>query len=201
MPDEDSIEGYPASLVRSAVLADHRSVLIRPVRANDAAELGRAIATADPELLYARFLGAPPHDDASIRELVEIDYVHRLALAAFSDDGAGVGIARYEGQPGSDSAEIAIAIDPQWQRVGLGSLLLKTLCEAARDRGIRRFTALTLGENRAVRSLLTSSGLSFSVQIDSGVAKISIVLDDSDEADSDEHEADGADEAVGNPDP
>jgi GNAT superfamily N-acetyltransferase len=177
MPGEDSIEGYPADLVCSAVLTDHRSVFIRPIRPSDAAELRRAIATADPEVLYARFIGAPPHDDASIRRLVEVDYVHRLALAAISDDGAGVGIARYEGQAGSDSAEVAIVIDPQWQRVGLGSLLLQMLCDAARNRGIREFTALTLGDNRAVRSLLSSSGLFFSVEIDSGVAKIVIALD------------------------
>ena len=102
--------------------------------------------------------------------------MHRLALTAFGD-GAGVGVARYEGQAGSDSAEVAIVVDPHWQRVGLGSLLLRMLCEAARSRGIRRFTALTLADNKAVRSLLRSSGLPYSLETHSGYAEIVIVLD------------------------
>ncbi|MGZ4590638.1 MAG: N-acetyltransferase family protein [Actinomycetes bacterium] len=176
MTVEAGADAYPADLERVAVLADHREVFIRPVRPSDAAELRRAIATADTDTLYARFLGAPPHEEASIRRLVEVDYRHRLALVAFAPDGTGVGIARYEGEVGSDTAEVAVVVDPGWRRVGLGSLLLRELGAAAVSRGIRRFTALALADNYSVLALLRAAGLAFSVEIHSGTSKILVLL-------------------------
>ena len=62
---------------------------------------------------------------------------------------AGLGSLRYEGQPGEDLVEIAIAVDPDWRRVGLGHRLLKSLGEAAATRGIHRLVAAySCGEPR-----------------------------------------------------
>ena len=171
------VPGYPVELERRAVLADRREVFIRPIRPGDATELRRALATADAATLYARFLGSPPHDETSIRRLVEVDYVNRLALVAFAPDGTGVGVARYEGGKGSSTAEVAVAVHAAWRQVGLGSLLLRELGEAALRRGICRFTALVLADNTAVLALVRASGLAFSVQIHSGTSSIVLLLD------------------------
>ena len=80
------IAGYPSDLEGQALLADRRSVFIRPIRPSDAGELRNALATADPATLRGRFLGSPPHRAAAIQKLVEVDYVHRLALVAFAPD-------------------------------------------------------------------------------------------------------------------
>ena len=61
--------------------------------------------------------------------------------------------------------------------MGLGSLLLRQLGEAALRRGIRRFTALALAENRPVLALLRASGLDFSVEIHSGTSDIVMLLE------------------------
>ena len=171
--------GYPTDLERPVVLADGREVLIRPIRPEDADELRRAIATADHDTLHARFLGAPPHDEASIKRLVEVDYDSRLALVAFAPDGTGVGIARYEGAVGSDTAEVAVAVDPGWRKLGLGALLLRELGHAALARGIHRFTALVLAENVPALGVLRASGLNFTQQISSGTSEIVMTLDGS----------------------
>jgi GNAT superfamily N-acetyltransferase len=168
---------YPAELEHSAVLVDGREVFIRPIRPGDAAELRRAIAAADQQTLYARFLGSPPHDEASIRRLVEVDYVHRLALVAFAPDGTGVGVARYEGASGDGEAEVAVAVDAGWRRVGLGGLLLRELGQAALDRGIHRFVALMLAENLPAQSVVRSSGLPFSLEINNATSEIVMWLD------------------------
>ena len=170
------VPGYPVDLEHSTVLSDGREVFIRPIRPGDAYELRRAIATADEQTLHARFLGAPPHDEASIRRLVELDYVHRLALVAFAPDGTGVGVARYEGADGDDSAEVAVAVAESWRRVGLGSLLLHELGVAAVRRGVHRFTALVLANNTQVLEVLRESGLAFSLQIESGTSHIVMYL-------------------------
>jgi GNAT superfamily N-acetyltransferase len=171
------LPGYPVELGHPAVLADGREVFIRPIRPGDFGELRRAIAAADQQTLYARFLGSPPHDEASIRRLVEVDYVHRLALVAFAPDGTGAGIARYEGASGDDAAEVAVAVDAGWRRVGLGSLLLRELGQAALDRGIHRFVALMLAENLNAQSVLRSSGLPFSLEINNATSEIVMWLD------------------------
>jgi GNAT superfamily N-acetyltransferase len=171
------VPGYPVDLEHLAVLTDHREVFVRPIRPGDAAELRRALLAADYETLHERFLGSPPHDQASIRRLVEVDYLNRLALVAFAPDGSGVGVARYEGETGSPAAEVAVAVDAVWRQVGLGSLLLRELGEAAAHRGIRQFTALVLSENRPVLALLRASGRDFSVEIHSGTSDIVMLLE------------------------
>lgn len=170
--------GYRTDLERSVLLSDGREVFIRPVRPDDAPALRRAIETADPDTLRTRFLGAPPHDEASIARLVTVDYDRRLALAAFAPDGIGVAIARYEGEAEGTTAEVAVAVDPHWRRVGLGSRLLNTLGHAAVDRGFRRFTALVQADNAPVLSVLKASGLEFGVEIADGASEIVMVLDE-----------------------
>ncbi len=169
--------GYPAELERVAALTDRRLVIIRPILPTDAAALRHALAEADPQTLQARFMGAAPHDEASIRRLVTVDYVYRLALVALTPGGRGVAVARYEGTPGCSSAEVAVAVDPAWRQVGLGILLLHMLSAAATGRGIDRFTALVTAGNTAALALLHASGLDFSVKIRSGTTDVVVPLE------------------------
>ncbi len=168
---------YPAELERVAVLADGRRVTVRPIRPDDEPILREAIAAADEETLHARFLGAPPRGDAAFRRLVDVDYRNRLALVAFGPDGAGAGVARYAGDVGQATAEVAVAIDPAWRRVGLGSLLLRELGEAAVRRGIHRFTALVLSDNRPVTAVLRASGIPYSLNFHGGTSDIVMALE------------------------
>lgn len=170
--------GYPVDLEHRVLLSDGRDVFIRPVRVTDAEEMRRALADADVETLHARFLGAPPRGEAAIHRLVDLDFVHRLALAAFAPDGHGVGIARYGCETGSRSAEVAVVVDPGWRRVGLGSQLLRELGEAAARRNINRFTALALADNAPVLALLRASGLPFTLVIENATSRIDITLPD-----------------------
>ena len=73
--------------------------------------------------------------------------------------GPGIGIARYEVQQIKMSAEIAIAVAPDWRRMGLGSTLLRMLGEAAVVRGFRQLVALYFVGNRDVEGLVKACGL------------------------------------------
>jgi GNAT superfamily N-acetyltransferase len=152
--------GYPKELETELTLADGRKVQVRPILPSDADQLRDAIEHADAETLRSRFLGGkPPTDDATIQRLVCVDYVHRLALVALDSDGTGAGIARYEGNDGSDTAEVAVAVDPAWRHVGLATDLLHLLGVAAHARGIRAFTATFFADNRDVHDIIRESGL------------------------------------------
>jgi GNAT superfamily N-acetyltransferase len=82
------------------------------------------------------------------------------ALAhAPADPGAiAVGVAEYVRGERFDEAEIAIAIGDDWQRHGVGTLLLNDLRERAVTAGIRRFTATVLRDNRGALKLVRALG-------------------------------------------
>lgn len=149
--------GYPRHFEERVTLSDGRSVFIRPIVPTDAAELAFELDHADPETLYNRFFRSSIRVDPEMLDhLTVLDYDRRFALAAFA--GTGVAIARYEGTPGSDEAEMAVAVKPQWRRVGLATLLLDRLQVAARERGITVLRADFLAENEAARALIARAG-------------------------------------------
>jgi acetyltransferase len=149
--------GYPRHFEERGSLADGRTVFIRPVVPSDAAELAFELEHADPETLYNRFFRSSIRvDPAMLAHLTVLDYDRRFALAAFAE--SGVAIARYEGTPGSDEAEMAVAVKPQWRRVGLATLLLNRLQLAARERGITTLRADFLADNEAARALIARAG-------------------------------------------
>lgn len=74
---------YPAEYERDAVLADGRTVHMRPVLPTDVDCLAEALERADAETIRRRFLGGgPPRTPAALRRLVTVDFVRRFALAA-----------------------------------------------------------------------------------------------------------------------
>jgi GNAT superfamily N-acetyltransferase len=152
-------------------------VFVRPVVPTDIDDLREAIVVADEQTLRDRFLGMHPSLTGSdLHRLTEVDFQSRLALAAFDEESSGVAIARYEGKPGEDVAEVAIVVDPDWRRVGLASRLLAMLAEAAVERGLRRFTAVYLVGNEVVEGLVRASGLPRTCRVSFGVTEVEINL-------------------------
>ena len=164
--------GYPAELERILSLRDGRPVFVRPVIPADELTLEREWREADPETLYQRFFTPQPKlDTRRLHALLHVDYQWRLALVAFAEEGRAVGIARYEGVPNQEQAEIAFVVNPAWRRLGLASALLRLLAEAARARGVRRLVALYLQENQAMAALLAKAGFG-PPQVNAGVAAV-----------------------------
>ena len=170
--------GYPREYERRLRLHDRRSVVIRPVIPADSAELAAAIRSADPDTLRRRFLGGAPRPTAEqIDRLTTLDYVGRFALAAADErSGTGVAIARYEAIK-DGAAEVAVAVDPAWRRVGLATALIEMLAQAALDRGIREFSAIYLAENRPIAALLATIGAIGRQRIREGIAEVAVELE------------------------
>ncbi len=174
---DDLPPGYPQEYRREAVLHDGRRVLIRPILPSDAPELADAIKTADQETLRRRFLGGPPRITPELlAHLTVVDYVKRFALVAFDAvTGRGVAIARYE-PAGEGVAEVAVAVRPEWRRVGLATELILLLAQAAADRGYHTFSALYLAENRPIAALVEDAGTLGRQIIEHGMADLSVDL-------------------------
>ena len=169
--------GFPSWLSQDVMLLDGRSVFVRPVLPDDAAELRRAVEQADPETLRRRFLGGrPPQSDHEFRRLVCVDYERRFAVVAFALDGRGVGIARYEALRDSDTAEVAVAVAPAWRHVGLATALVPLLAAAAVRNGLRCFTAEFFADNVDVTDLIAETGAPYQNSSASGVAVAEVTL-------------------------
>lgn len=170
-------EGYDSGYEREVTLADGRVAHLRPVVPTDIDELRRAVAEADQETIRRRFLGGrPPDTDEAFERLVTVDYDRRFAVVALSDSHRGIGIARYEALPGQDAADVAVAVDPGWRRVGLATALLRLLGEAALDHDVYRFTADFLTENADVAAILEASGLPIDHSEQQGVVEAEVDL-------------------------
>jgi GNAT superfamily N-acetyltransferase len=169
--------GYPRDCEQEVTLRDGRQVLIRPILPSDAPELAEAIKTADPDTLRRRFLGGPPRvTPALLAHLTVVDYVRRFALVAVDAvTGRGVAVARYE-PAGEGVAEIAVAVRPDWRRVGLGTVLILCLAKAAAERGIHTFSASYLAENAPVAALVEDVGGLGRQVIKRGIAEFSLAL-------------------------
>jgi RimJ/RimL family protein N-acetyltransferase len=169
---------YPHEFERQLRLQDGRAVWIRPIVPGDAAELGASIRAADPDTLRRRFLGGPPRmTPALLEHLTTVDYVRRFALVAVDPStGRGVAVGRYE--PLSEGvAEIAVVVDPAWRQVGLATMLVELLAEAALARGIHEFSVFYLAENRPVAALLAHAGGASRQLIKQGIAERAVMLD------------------------
>lgn len=159
-------------------LRDGRWAWVRPIVPADAPELAEAIRTADADTLYRRFLGAPPRvTPRLLAYLTTVDYVRRFALVAFDPaTGRGIAVARFE--PLEEGvAEIAVAVDPVWRRVGLATALIEMLAHAALERGVHSFGASYLAANRPIAAMLAHSGRGIKQLIDHGVAQLAVDLD------------------------
>ncbi|GAA0207630.1 hypothetical protein GCM10010492_01500 [Saccharothrix mutabilis subsp. mutabilis] len=150
---------YGQAIASALRLHDGREVWMAPLRPDDRDELAEAIRTADLDTLFQRFCGAPPPvTPALLAHLTELDHVRRHALVARDRDGRGVAIGRYEATRTPQVAEVAVAVATGWRRVGLATLLVRHLSDAALRNGFRWFSVTHLPGNRAVARMLRSAG-------------------------------------------
>ena len=144
----------------SVALRDGSQVTLRLVRPDDKQLLRRGFARLSPASRYRRFLSAKNElSDAELAYFTELDQQNHLAIGALARDDAGeeegVAIARFiRSTTDPRAAEAAVAVVDDWQRRGLGTLLLLRLAAAARERGIERFTARALSSNAEIREIL-----------------------------------------------
>jgi RimJ/RimL family protein N-acetyltransferase len=132
-------------------------VLIRPIRPIDKPMLADGMARLSARSARFRFLAPKTRlTKAELRYLTEIDFVDHYALVAVraDDPWTAVGVGRWvRDRERPDSAEMAIVVADELQRVGLGTAIVFALADAARARGIGRFTGTALTENVAARRL------------------------------------------------
>jgi RimJ/RimL family protein N-acetyltransferase len=134
-----------------AFLRDGRRVRLRPVTVADAPKLIEAMGRMSERSRYYRF-GAHVDQlsDEQVRYLTDLDYDRHVAWAAewLDEPGEpGAGLARFVRLPDSTSAEFKVAVVDEFQRAGLGKLLMETLLLAAGRRGLHELVGYIHPDN------------------------------------------------------
>ena len=181
---------------RTIELRDGTRLRIRPIVAEDEPLLHEAVASMSERTVYFRFFSPIKRmSDAMAHRLAVVDYHDRFAIVATSTRpsgkqsvGAGsasltglprdriVAVARYDRARDTDVAEVALAVIDEFQRRGLGSVLLAELARVARAQGILSFQLIVLPENREMLGLLRKMGWIHQAKLAGGVYEISFEL-------------------------
>ena len=155
---------------------------IRPLVPRDGKVLLDALRRADPVDLRRRFLGAPPPPSYLVNQIRNADGVHDLVLGAFDEHGRLVGVAQFDRPDDKPTAEVAIEVAKDWQRLGLGLALLTRLVAAARSRGIHELTATYFADNIPILRLLRDVGHVVSSGYECGEGHMRLNIDEVAEA-------------------
>ncbi len=161
------ISPYPNQYEIPATTRDGLSILVRPIKPEDAPLLVELFHTLSQRSVYHRFF--TPLKSLSPRMLAlftQIDYDRDIALVAI-DKGQSkdrmLGVARLmRDPPGGSRGEFAVTVGDPWQGEGVGAILLERLIEIAAERGFDSIWGLVLAENRNMRSLARKLGFSIS---------------------------------------
>jgi GNAT superfamily N-acetyltransferase len=146
---------------RTITLQDGARVTLRSIAPEDKPLLVASYERLSEESRYRRFFSVKKElSAAELEYLVDVDHNDHEAIVAIDpSSGEALGVARYiRASAGAEVAEVAVVVADDWQGRGVGRALLDRLTYRARHAGVRRFSALVQGDNRASIGLLEGVG-------------------------------------------
>ena len=166
-----SILPYPARHEQVWPLRGGGEYTIRPINTDDADMLQDLMQHLSPESRYFRFISSmvelPP---TMLARLTLIDYDREMALVAvFRERKAGpdgtvlekdriLGVSRYITNPDQSSCEFALVVADDFSGKGLGSRLMLSIMDVAREKGLSEIEGLVLTQNPGMLKLMKSLG-------------------------------------------
>ncbi len=161
---------YPEELEKHQTLNDGTEIFFRPIKPSDEPALADMLYSLSAESVRKRYFThtrAFPHRD--VQKLANVDYRQDIAIVGLVPTTAGeeiVAIAQYFLDPRDRSAEVAFIVQDEWQAKGMGTFLLEYLAEIARARGITKFCASVLPENKTMLAVFHNSGYDVNIKFD-----------------------------------
>ena len=163
-------------------------VRIRSIRADDKGKLAEAFRNLEPESIYTRFFRYKKElTEAELKEGTEVDFDHVVSLVVTvgeADDETIIAGGRYAAFETVDKllgAEVSFTVEEDYQGQGLASRLLRHLTNIAREKGISRFEAEVLSQNKAMLTVFSRSGLPMKNKLEDGVFYVTLSLAESGE--------------------
>jgi acetyltransferase len=166
---------YPSQHEQLCPLAGGGEYIVRPVHPDDAEMLQSFVRGLSPESRYFRFVSSMQELPANmLARFTLIDYDREMALVALftesSTDMDGhvtentriVGVSRYITNPDRASCEFSLVVADEFKGKGLGSRLMLSIMDFAREKGLTEIEGLVLANNPNMLKLM--KGLGFKVK-------------------------------------
>jgi acyl-CoA hydrolase/GNAT superfamily N-acetyltransferase len=178
----ESIQGvYPIQL-EETIDMEGEEMTVRPVKPVDERRIQEHFYNLDKDDVVARFF----HEKTSfVKEEVEgvsqIDYVKDLTVVAVVGEfgfGRVVAIGEYLIDPATNVAEIAFSVSKDYQKKGMGKILLKKLASAARENHISGLVAYTSPQNRGMIKLFNQLPYKVNTFFDGDMLTLSCKFDE-----------------------
>ena len=162
---------YPARHAQVWPMRGGGEYTLRPIRPDDAQMLQQLVHSLSAESRYFRFISSmtelPP---AMLARFSLIDYDREMALVAVSKQRNAaangetveteriIGVSRYITNPDQSSCEFSLVVADDFSGKGLGSRLMESIMDVAREKGLSEIEGLVLAKNPGMLKLMKSLG-------------------------------------------
>jgi acetyltransferase len=162
---------YPARYEQVWPLRGGGEYTVRPIHPDDAQMLQDLMHHLSAESRYFRFVTSmaelPP---TMLARFTLIDYDREMALVAVYKDRRAepngeitsteriIGVSRYITNPDQSSCEFALVVADDFNGKGLGTRLMESIMDVAREKGLAEIDGLVLANNPGMLKLMRSLG-------------------------------------------
>ena len=162
---------YPSEYEQLWPMAGGGEYTVRPVHPDDANMLQAFTRSLSPESRYFRFVSSMQELPANmLSRFTLIDYDREMALVAVVTENTPdvdgqpqqttriVGVSRYITNPDRSTCEFSLVVADDFKGRGLGSRLMLSIMDFAREKGLAEIEGLILANNPNMLKLMRSLG-------------------------------------------
>lgn len=161
-----AIPAYPKELEREVSVPGTDSALMRPIRPEDAEALQDLFASLSAEDVRLRFFYPLRRlSPGQVARFTQIDYDREMAFV-LEAEAVLLGVARLIADPDRERAEFAVMVRTDLKSHGIGTLLMKTLVDYAKQSGIGELFGEILPENALMIALAQELGFVLTASAD-----------------------------------
>jgi acyl-CoA hydrolase/GNAT superfamily N-acetyltransferase len=140
-----------------------RELFFRPVKPTDDSLLKDLFYRLSDDSVYKRYFSAikiMPHE--RLQETTNVDYDTRMTMLGLAVNEAGVEeavvLGQYVLEESTNRAELAVMVRDDWHGKGLGTLIVRTMVDIAKEQGVAGITAVVWPQNRTMLNILYKLG-------------------------------------------
>jgi acetyltransferase len=165
---------YPTYYEEWITLKDGSAIFLRPIKPTDGPLLLDLFQKLSRETIYFRFLTHLNRlQPEMLKQLVEIDYETHFTLVAIIIEDTKesvIGTCRYIVKQNTDHAELTVVLRDDWQKRGLGKVMVTRVVDIARSKGLASIEILLDYRNEGMKRIFASLG--YPVQYESSILDI-----------------------------
>jgi acyl-CoA synthetase (NDP forming)/ribosomal protein S18 acetylase RimI-like enzyme len=172
----DNAPAYPKHWEADVLLRDGQAAHLRPITGADEQLLVEFYEQVSAQSKYMRFFAPMPRlSERDVKRFTHVDHQDRVAFV-LTVANKMIAVGRFdrisEGSGGGGIAEVAFLVQDAHQGRGIAQLLLEHLAQAARERGIEKFVAEVLPDNKRMIQIFREAGYHVAGGFEDGVMRL-----------------------------